>query len=77
MENSYNCEVCEIISQQLEDYVLENKTQVRTNIFLKLITFVPIMSLYVNKFPFRLRSKKHWKQFVYFCLFRHTKMIVT
>ena len=28
MESSYNCEVCEIISQQLEDFVMENKTQV-------------------------------------------------
>ena len=28
MESSYNCEVCEIISQQLENFVMENKTQV-------------------------------------------------
>ena len=27
-ENGYYCEVCEFISEKLEDYVMENKTEV-------------------------------------------------
>ena len=50
LESKDHCEVCEMISEKLEDYVMQNKTEVSIT-FLNInyfVRFVKIIILYFN-----------------------------